>query len=688
MLRPIFLLPIFLFLLGCSQEISDPISPLDPLPSSSQLAYQKMETNAFLHYNMNTYSNAEWGYGDEDPRLFSPSGFDADRVVKNLKDLGFKGVVLTAKHHDGFCLWPSAYSDHNIAKSNWKEGKGDIIQEFRNACDKYNIKLGLYISPWDRNHPDYGKPEYITYFKNQVTELLTNYGEIFELWFDGANGGDGYYGGSREKRNVEVKTYYPWKEIHKLVYDLQPNTIIFSDAGPGARWVGNENGKADITSWSTINVDSIYPGMPQYAKKYAKGSEFGTSYIPIETDVSIRPGWYYHTYEDHKVKSVADLRKIYFESVGRNTTLLLNIPLDKSGQIPHKDLDVLKAWKASMDKVFTNPLSEQASISTSSTYNKSHNIKSLTDQDTETFWAPNPEESVPVITFDFGKNIDMDCVVLEEPMSMGQRISQYEIHVYRDEEWALVHQGTTIGYKQIIRFPQIAGSKLRVVINNSRALPLISGMEVYNIPPYLEPPIVSRFMKGTILMTTPEPNAKIYYTLDGSIPSSNSKLFDHKLKVMRKGRINAIATLDGEQSEMSTTLLDISAARWRIMNAEYDGLLAFDDNPSTYFVHRKDTPSDELMIHLQERLRITGIKYLPSQDRYFSGAISKYELYSKIDGGDWELVTKGSFDDIADFPVFQEVTFPQIEASFLKFKAIETHDGENATYAEFRIMTQ
>ena len=266
------------------------------------MEWHQMELTAFIHFNMNTFTDKEWGDGSEKPELFNPTNLDCNQWAATLKNAGFKGIIITAKHHDGFCLWPSAYTKHSVKYSPWKNGQGDVIRELADACKKYGLKLGIYYSPWDRNHAEYGRAEYLNYFGNQLAELLTNYGEIAEVWFDGANGGTGYYGGANEKREVDRLSYYNWPEVFKYVKKLKPDALIFSDGGPDIRWVGNEDGLASETNWCTLNRDEFYPGGSNY-HKLGKGSEKGSHWVPAEVDVSIRPGWYYHPREDHRVKS-------------------------------------------------------------------------------------------------------------------------------------------------------------------------------------------------------------------------------------------------------------------------------------------------------------------------------------------------------------------------------------------------
>ena len=311
---------------------AEPPSPYGPLPSARQLEWQQMEIVGFVHFTVNTFTDREWGNGDEDEKVFNPTDFDADQIVRAFRDGGIKELILTCKHHDGFCLWPSKYTEHSVKNSPWKNGKGDVVKAISDACRRYGLKFGVYLSPWDRNHKDYARPEYLTYYRNQLRELLTDYGPIFEVWFDGANGGDGYYGGARERRSIDNRTYYDWPNTWSIVRDLQPMACMFSDAGPDIRWVGNEQGVAGETCWATLNAADFAPGRAN-EKRLNAGDRPGTDWMPAECDVSIRPGWFYHASEDRRVKTPRQLLDLYFKSVGRGATLMLNVPPDRRG--PH-----------------------------------------------------------------------------------------------------------------------------------------------------------------------------------------------------------------------------------------------------------------------------------------------------------------------------------------------------------------
>ncbi|MGA8780952.1 MAG: alpha-L-fucosidase, partial [Terracidiphilus sp.] len=322
-------------------EITAPPAPFGALPTAQQLLWQRMETNAFLHFTVNTFTGKEWGDGDEDPSIFNPTGFDADAIVLALKAGGMKGVILTCKHHDGFCLWPTKTTDHCIRFSRWKAGKGDVVREISQAAARHGLKFGVYLSPWDRNNAEYGRPAYIVTYREQLTELLTWYGRVFEVWFDGANGGTGYYGGARETRTIDKHSYYDWPTTWALVRRLQPDAMIFSDVGPDARWVGNESGAAGETCWATCDpvTSDGEPAVPGDANPSVlnTGTRFGSRWMPAECDVSIRPGWFWHEQENDRVKSAAQLVDLYFDSVGRGANLLLNVPPNRGGQLSPQD---------------------------------------------------------------------------------------------------------------------------------------------------------------------------------------------------------------------------------------------------------------------------------------------------------------------------------------------------------------
>ncbi|MBD0375627.1 MAG: alpha-L-fucosidase [Flavisolibacter sp.] len=458
-----------------------PPAPLPPIPSEKQIAWHDMEMNAFIHFTTNTFTGLEWGYGNENPSIFNPTALDALQWVRTLKKAGFKGVILTTKHHDGFCLWPSKFTEHSVKNSPWKKGRGDVVKEVAEACKQEGLKFGVYLSPWDRNRADYGSPSYIQYYRNQLTELFTQYGPVFEMWFDGANGGNGYYGGANETRKINGATYYDWPNTLNIVRSLQPQVLFFSDAGPDIRWCGNERGIAGETNWNTISNDTLYAGKPGIEKLLNTGSEDGKKWIPAEVDVSIRKGWFYHAQEDSLVKTPERLFDIYLTSVGRGSTLLLNVPPDQRGLIHQNDVKALKGFRQLLDQEFKINLTKGAKI-TADTYrgkNAAYAASQMIDANKETYWATDDVIKTGTIEIDFGKNKTIKYVVLQEYIRLGQRVKSFTIDVWQNNEWKQVASATTIGYKRIMKLEPVLTNKVRIQINEAKASPVLSNLEVY-----------------------------------------------------------------------------------------------------------------------------------------------------------------------------------------------------------------
>lgn len=449
----------------CAQESP---APCPPLPTSQQVAWHQMETYAFIHFGLNTFTDQEWGYGDVSLEKFNPSDLDCEQWVRTLVEAGMKGVILTAKHHDGFCLWPTQYTDYSIRNTPYLDGKGDIVGQLAEACRKYGLKLGLYLSPWDRHQAFYGTSLYPEYYIRQMEELLTNYGEIFEVWLDGANGGDGWYGGAKEKRQIDSRTYYNLPRIHETVFRLQPQAIIFSDAGPGCRWVGNESGSASATNWSFLRIADVYPGYDR-PQELGTGHSDGNTWIPSECDVSIRPGWFYHQAEDNKVKTVEQLVDIYYHSVGRNATMLLNFPVDRTGRIhPIDSANAVNFHKRIQQELGKNLL-----------YNKK---KFETDDDFGTYSLLQNNESLEL---QLSHSSRVNRLLLQEYIPLGQRVKEFRVECYDGKKWQEIDAGeptTTIGYKRILRFPTVQARRLRLTILDSRAPVCFSEIAAFYAP--------------------------------------------------------------------------------------------------------------------------------------------------------------------------------------------------------------
>jgi alpha-L-fucosidase len=429
------------------------VSPVYPIPSAKQLAWSELEYYGFIHFNMNTFTNVEWGEGKESPSSFNPSALDCNQWARIAKKAGMKGLILTVKHHDGFALYPSKYTTHSVAKSPWKNGKGDVVKDLSEACKRYGLKLGIYLSPWDRFHPDYGTDKYNQVYAKMQEELLTNYGPIFEFWYDGANGE-----GPNGRKQV-----YDWPLFHSMVNKYQPKAVQFSDAGPDIRWVGNERGYAYDTMWSPILRDKIYPGCLDF-DNYRNGQENGTHWVSPEVDVSIRPGWYYHPDQDDKVKTPDSLLKIYVASVGRNANLLLNIPVDTRGLIHENDSASLMGFAAIRAKSLVNLL-------------KVNPTDPLFDGKNSTYWMATEKDNLIKVDLNFVQKVN--TIMLQEPIALGQRVSSFEIELVDDVGRKELIKAGTIGHKRMITFKERKLKSFQIRFTGSRGPVLISNLEAY-----------------------------------------------------------------------------------------------------------------------------------------------------------------------------------------------------------------
>lgn len=466
--------------LSWSRNVGPP-KPYGPVPSPRQLRWHDLEFYGFLHFTINTFTDKEWGYGDEAPALFNPTDFDAEQIVRTAKAAGMKGLILTAKHHDGFCLWPSKYTEHSVKQSPWRNGRGDVVREISEACRKYGLKFGIYLSPWDRNRADYGRPEYLSYFRNQLRELLTDYGPIFEVFFDGANGGDGFYGGAKETRRIDRETYYDWPTTWQLVRELQPDACLFSDAGPDVRWIGNERGVAGETCWATLNAKDFVPGRADQAR-LNRGDRPGANWVPAEADVSIRPGWFYHAQEDTKVRTAQNLVDIYYASVGRGASMLLNLPPDRRGRINENDQRSLQEFRRILDATFANDLARGASISASNVRGDGDRRflpQNVIDKSRDSYWASDDNELTPELVLEFKHEITFNVVRLREYLPLGQRVEAFAVDVWRAGKWTEFGTGTSIGNCRLLRKQPATTSKVRLRILQAAACPAISEFGLY-----------------------------------------------------------------------------------------------------------------------------------------------------------------------------------------------------------------
>ena len=469
-----------------AQDKATPPPPYGAVPTPRQLAWHRMEYTAFLHFTVNTFTDKEWGYGDEDPNIFQPVKFDADAIAGALQAAGAAGLILTCKHHDGFCLWPTKTTEHSIRASSWRGGKGDVVGDLARAAQRHGLKFGVYLSPWDRNNAAYGTPKYIEIYRQQLTELLTQYGPIFEVWHDGANGGDGFYGGAREKRTIDKRTYYDWPKTWDLVRSLQPGAVIFSDVGPDVRWVGNERGIAGDPCWATydpVGADGgpASPGDVRERESPA-GHRHGSRWLPAECDVSIRPGWFWHESENSRVKTPAQLIDLYYRSVGRGANLLLNVPPNRDGLLQAEDVASLAGLRNYLRATFAVDLASKAKASASNVRGKDTTFAAanLVDGKPDTAWATDDEVLTAEALLDFGRAVKFNVIAVAEDIRYGQRVDAFAIDGWGGGDWQQLASGASIGPRRFLRLDKPAEStRLRLRVTQASASPVLSQLGVF-----------------------------------------------------------------------------------------------------------------------------------------------------------------------------------------------------------------
>lgn len=459
-------------------KVSVPLAE-GPFPSPRQLAWHKLEFYGFVHFTVNTFTNLEWGLGNESPSIFNPTDFSAEQIAEAAALGGMKGLILTAKHHDGFCLWPSDFTHHSVKSSPWREGKGDVVDALARACQARGIGFGVYLSPWDRNHQDYARPAYLQYYRSQLRELLTRYGTFFEVWFDGANGGDGYYGGKYEKRVIDARTYYEWDETIALIRDLQPEAVIFGGM-PGAdiRWVGNEAGIAGDPCWHTFGA-----GLGEEAgiEVLNQGMRGGDVWFPAECDVSIRPGWFFHRRESKLVRSPRNLLDLYYQSVGRGANLLLNLPPDRRGRIHDNDVHSLIEFRKARERIFSADVAKSARASASETRGNSDEFAPgrVLDGREESYWSTENGTLQADLVLDFDWPITINLASLREYLPLGQRVDEFSLDAWLGGQWRLVYRGNAIGSRRLVRFDPVRTERFRLRILHAAACPAIQEMRLF-----------------------------------------------------------------------------------------------------------------------------------------------------------------------------------------------------------------
>lgn len=708
------------FMMGGGAALAQaPPKPYGVLPTPRQLAWHEMEMYCLIHFGVDTYTDKEWGYGDEDPALVNPVDFDAEQIVGAARAGGFKGVVIVAKHHDGLCLWPTKTTEHNITKSPWKGGKGDMVKEYQLACNKLGMRMGLYCSPWDRNNALYGTASYVKIYREQIKELYTNYGPLFMSWHDGANGGDGYYGGTRETRKIDRTSYYGWDTTWAMIRQLQPGAVIFGDIGPDVRWVGNEEGHAGTTCWATYTPQAPDAGK-RPANGYSKyweateGTQNGKFWLPAECDVPLRPGWFYHSSQDQQVKSPYQLLDLYYQSVGRGADLDLGLAPNQSGQLDRHDVTSLQAFGELLRKIFSVNLAKGAAFRASNVRGGNKQLygpSRLVDNDRYSYWATDDSVTTPRLEVDLGKRVTFNVIRLRENIKLGQRIDSFAIDAFEDGHWVLIGAGTSIGAGRLIRLQQnVVTDKVRLRIVGSGACVALSDLGLFKEPAHLVAPSIVRDREGMVRFVTISPVGSIHYTLDGTEPGVGAPLYKGPFLLEGGGLIKA-RCFDGETaSEVTVKELGLSKSGWRVMEpglgsggslAAGSGgtsvgrgryALAIDEDERTMWsTLQRDTlagvtfPQD-IAVDMGKEQVIRAFTYLPRQDKRTDGIADQYVFYISEDGVNWQKVAEGEFSNIKSNPLEQVVPLGQaVRARYFKFSIGHVVSGNGVVVAELGV---
>ncbi len=648
-------------------------------PNKNQLLWQDMGLYAFIHFTVNTFTDREWGDGNESVDLFNPTDLDCDQWCRVLSEAGFKGAVLTCKHHDGFCLWPSQYTKHSVKYSKWRDGKGDVVREFSDAARKYGLKVGFYLSPWDRHDERYGEGEtYNEYFRNQLRELIENYGgeggkDVFITWFDGAKG------------EGEKSQEYDYEGCVKIIHECAPDAAIMGHMGDfrDIRWCGNESGFSGNPNWATINAYTH--------EKLQNGDPDGQFYWPSEVDVSIRPGWYYHENENHRLRSLENLIEIFYHSVGRGSCLNLNVPPDRSGQFHPVDVARLKEWRSVLERTFKTDFAAGKKAISSDERSAEFCTQNMIDGNPETFWSPDEGTTGCEAIIELGSAQKINVFKLCEYSQLGQRVEEFELH-YRDEtgNWKLLSTDSTISFRKLVRTETVSTDAVKLKITKMLAPVCLKEFGVYYQAPLLFPPKIEHSADGTITITAGD-DFVVHYTLDNSQPTQASQIYTKPVVCPQAGIVRAITALKlGLTNEYEDLKLSapeaqlkfgVERTQWKVVDAdsEYDEHNLKENIPvdGETWISARNTPyPHSFTIDTGKDQSIRGFIY---HVNWLNGAVEKYRILV-----DDEVVHQGSFDNILNNPVPQIIEFSQAhEGRFVKFEALSPAKA-NSCFASCR----
>ena len=619
-----------------------PPPPHGPIPSERQLRWHELEIYAFVHFGVDTFTDREWGFGDENPGLFNPTAFDANQIAGAAKAGGMKGLILVAKHHDGLCLWPTKSTAHNITATPYKNGKGDIVREMADACNNAGIKFGVYVSPWDRNHPEFGRPGYVTAYHQQINELTSNYGPIFEMWFDGACGGTGYYGGQGGSRSINYNTYYGWKEIQAIIRKNQPGCAIwgaqYDEDGrtrhADCRWGGSEAGHVSDPCWHTLasSKSLASPG------DHSRGVRNGDVWCPAEGDVSIRPGWFWHENQNRSVKSPEQLMNIYLSCVGRGANLILNIPPDRRGLIHENDVSSMAMFGKHLRETFARNLADGATPAAANTrgMDPAYGPAKLLDSDQWSAWVTDDAILTAEVTFTLTGETSFNMIRLREDIRLGQRIEGVAVDAMVAGAWKELATAPSVGAIRLLRVPPTTSNQVRVRVTKATACPALSDFGLFLEPEFESwmPPI------GT----------------------------DPKVLAAAKAKGN-----------------------WKVVAASCgDARAAIDGNPATFWnthpVGKEHTLPQEFVVDMGAEKLLGGFTYLPRQDHCLHGMVDQYTFQISTDGKVWTTAVEGEFGNLRANPVEQGIPFAAAKARYFKFIARHALEKNHAIVAEIGVV--
>ncbi len=675
MLRIKYLCHIFLTALFLSANAEQPPAPCGAVPTEQQVKWLRMEWYAFVHFGLNTYTGREWGYGDESPTLFNPTRFDANRIVRVFREAGMSGMIYTAKHHDGWCAWPTRTTSFSIARSPWKKGKGDVVGAFAKACAKQGIQFGVYISPWDRNHAEYGRKGYLNTYYRQIDELLSKYGPVFEIWFDGANGGDGYYGGAREKRSIgTADEYYRFDKIVRRIRRLQPNCIIWGAAERGdVKWGGSEKGHVPYPCWNLIRQNT------QEEK-----------WISLEGDTPINgAGWFWHPGQQGKVKSPETLMQVYLDSVGRGANLILNLAPNRDGELDPADVASLMAFGAMRRELLSADYAQGARAEASEVRGNdpAFGPERLVDGDLETYWCPEDGTTQAEVVLTLPEAVTFDIVRLREQIRLGQRVSSFRLEAMQNGEWKVIdNAGQTIGNQVMRKLSEpITTDKVRLVITGARACPCLSEFSLLRLPSSLPRPDITREGGKLHLRCKQQERYHIFYTLDGKKPAEHSELYTAPVPLPEDfcGTVRAVC-VSRETGQIGTSAekdFPLPSDGWKVKDDS--AAAAVDGKPETFWHSGRANAVCEVdmgRIHL-----IRAFSYLPRQDGNVRGMTNRFILEVSEDGSRWQKAARGTFDNLRANPIEHTIDISPVRARYFRFISTGAVEGKGASAAEIRI---